>query len=167
MAISLMLSQGTAILGVMPFTDHMQLLPPAVRGGVEEMVERGDVDFVLLFGSLSRGTCGPMSDVDLAVQLSSGTLDAFQWKISWLPRLSGPGCDVDLVIVSEASLALRFRIVRDGLPLWVGDEAALNAFKFESTRDWLDFEPMLRIHDKALVDRVRDGSFGKETPGNG
>jgi len=48
----------------------------------------------------------------------------------------------------------RFRVARDGVPLWVGDASLPHTFKMEAHRDWLDFEPMLRVHDRAQRQRL-------------
>ncbi|MFO8070943.1 MAG: nucleotidyltransferase domain-containing protein [Polyangia bacterium] len=151
----------------MSFTEHMARLPRPVADAIEEVVARDEVDLVLLFGSRARGEHGPMSDVDLAMRTTENVEDTYGWKFAALARLAGPLQDVDLVLLEEASLALRYRIARDGLPLWTRDEDALHAFCFEAVRDWLDFEPVVRAHDAALARRIADGTFGKGAPRDG
>ena len=145
----------------------MARLPRPVADAVEEMVARDELDLVLLFGSRARGEHGPMSDVDLAVRTNKNVEDVHDWKLATLGRLAGPVQSVDLVLIEQASLALRYRVARDGLPLWTRDERALFSFRFEAVRDWLDFEPVLRAHDAALVRRVADGTFGEGEPRDG
>ncbi len=151
----------------MSFTEQMALLPRPVAGAVEEMVARDEVDLVLLFGSRARGEHGPMSDVDLAVRTNENVENIHDWKLATLARLAGPVQSVDLVLLEQASPALRYRVARDGLPLWTRDERALHAFRFEAVRDWLDFEPVTRAHNAALARRIADGTFGKGEPRDG
>lgn len=143
-------------------------LPAGVRKTLEKMVSTGEVRFVLLFGSRARDASGPLSDIDIAVMLERGKVaDPFEWKTRWTAEIAGPGNDVDIVILDEAPPALRFNVARDSVPLWIGDEHAHHMFRFEAVRDWLDFEPMTRVHQKALVDRIRNGTFGSGEPRNG
>lgn len=149
------------------FTPHMERLPAAARRGVEELAASGEVSFIVLFGSRARGSAGPLSDTDLAVATTASFADSGDLKLRYLPRLSGPGCEVDLVVLDTAPPALRFRVARDGLPLWIGDPAALHAFRVEAHRDWLDFEPFVRGHLSALQERITGGRFARGAPRHG
>lgn len=151
----------------MAFTEHMQRLPLGVRMGVEEIASSGEASFILLFGSRARGSEGPLSDVDIAVSSKGRTTEHADWVLCALPRMAGPDCHVDLVDLDRAPVALRYRVARDGTPLWIGDEHALHRFKVDANRDWLDFEPMLRVHDAALKMRMADGTFARGTPRGG
>ncbi len=152
------------LLGMVSLS-HIDELPRAAQLGVRELAASKEVSFILLFGSRARGQAGPMSDVDLAVALVSRNDDPTDVKLRYLPRLSGPDCAVDLVVLETAPIALRFRIARDSLPLWVGDPRALHNFKVAAHRDWLDYEPMLRSHAAALRRRIAEGRFATGAPG--
>lgn len=83
-------------------------LPEVAR----QLRARGARD-VWLFGSLALGDVHESSDVDLAVDRLAPEV-----YFSALAAASATlGCDVDLVVVDEASPALRAAIARDGVPL--------------------------------------------------
>ena len=79
------------------------------------LAERPDVDFAYLFGSRARGTAGPRSDYDIAVHLAPA-VDAFGYRLHLLEELNRllHTDAVDLIVLNEAPVLLRHRVVRDG-----------------------------------------------------
>jgi uncharacterized protein len=71
------------------------------------------VETVILFGSLANRTCGPDSDVDLAVSGLSKTA-YFKALADMMALFEGP---VDLVRLEDAPPSLRERIDAEGEPL--------------------------------------------------
>lgn len=71
------------------------------------------VDQVILFGSVANRTCGPSSDLDLAVSGLSRR-DYFKALADLMSLLEGP---LDLVRLEEAPPSLRERIAAEGQPL--------------------------------------------------
>ena len=102
-----------------------------------------------IFGSLARGTAGPLSDIDVGLLMGD-------------PEEAAPVCDptmdalcrrlrtsnVDVVSLAEAPMPLRYRAVRDGLLVIRRDAAAVERFITETVLQYLDFKP------------VRDRAFG-------
>lgn len=85
-----------------------------------------EVDWVILFGSRASGQARPDSDWDFAFML-----DMEQWRqkerFSWLAweedRIAEAShvvgaANIDIVILNEAPLPLRFYAYRDGVILW-------------------------------------------------
>ena len=102
-----------------------------------------------LFGSVARGTAGPLSDIDLGLLLADGT------------RADDPVCDraadrlcrrlgtarIDVISLAAASMPLRYRVVRDGSLVWCREAGTLERFIVQSVLHYLDFKP---IRDRAF-----------------
>ncbi|MGH9319533.1 MAG: type VII toxin-antitoxin system MntA family adenylyltransferase antitoxin [Vicinamibacteria bacterium] len=117
---------------------------PDVAQIVAEVLTRdGRVVLGYLFGSGAKGASGPMSDVDVAVLFSAGA-----------PRKSAHGelmdalaralktDRIDLVLLDEASVPLRYRIIRDGKMLLSTDKRVRALFESQAVLRYLDLEPL-------------------------
>lgn len=103
---------------------------------------------VYLFGSVARGTARPESDVDVAVLIDHAPS----------PRLGGPrftlegdleralGRRVDLVLLNDAPVDLRARILRDGRLLLDRVPAARIAFEVRTRNEAFDIAPILAVY---------------------
>jgi predicted nucleotidyltransferase len=100
---------------------------------------------VYLFGSTARRSAGPDSDVDVAVLFDRTPA----------PQLANPrfrlegelerslGRRVDLVVLNEAPVDLRVRVLRDGRVLVDRDRPARLAFEVRTRNEAFDLEPIL------------------------
>ena len=116
-----------------------------------------------LFGSQARGKAGLLSDVDVAVLLASQPDDGHCFDV----RLEVIGglmdilhfSNVDVAILNQVPLALRYRIVRDGILLFCRDRRAMVAFKARTVSEYLDFKPVIEQHERAILERARKGEL--------
>ena len=100
---------------------------------------------VYLFGSTARGTAGPASDVDVAVlfdrppdhRLNSGRFSLEGDLERVLARR------VDLIVLNDAPVDLRARVLRHGRLLLERDRAARIAFEVRTRNEAFDLEPVL------------------------
>jgi len=127
------------------------------------LVQDERVDCAWLFGSVARGDTGPLSDVDVAVLLAAAVpaearLDVAAALIEELERRCGR---VDLVLLEEASPALRHRVFREGLLLFERDARRRVAFETRAIQEYLDFQPLAEIYDRALIARAAEGRLGR------
>ena len=101
---------------------------------------RGDVLFAYLFGSLAREKPMPLSDVDIAVYLSEGT-NILQKKMDILGKLIDilETDEIDLVILNNAQIALRFKILES--KKIIADNSPFLRHQYESLtmREYFDF----------------------------
>ena len=111
----------------------------------ERLARDPRVLFAYLFGGLAAGRRTPLSDVDVAVHLSPGA-DPVQSKLDLIPLLSDAlGTDeIDLVILDEAPLMLRYRILRGRKVLAERDRSRRAAFESRTLREAWDFLPRER-----------------------
>ncbi|MGQ0735266.1 MAG: type VII toxin-antitoxin system MntA family adenylyltransferase antitoxin [Acidobacteriota bacterium] len=100
---------------------------------------------VYLFGSTARQSAGRDSDVDVAVLFDRTPA---QRLASPRFQLEGElerelGRRVDLVVLNEAPVDLRVRVLRDGRVLVDRDRAARLAFEVRTRNEAFDLEPIL------------------------
>ena len=124
------------------------------------------LDMVLLaylFGSYARDQAGPLSDVDIAVLLA-GDPDAKRCFEMRLQLIGGVMDllhfnDVDVIILNQAPLALRYRVLRDGALLYCRDEQTRITFTARTVSEYLDFKPVIERHERAILERARRGEL--------
>ncbi|HEX6384767.1 MAG TPA: nucleotidyltransferase domain-containing protein [Anaerolineae bacterium] len=122
-----------------------------------------NVVLAYLFGSHARGQAGPHSDVDVAVlleeQLSSDA--RFNKRLQIITDLMDllQTDKVDVVVLNEAPLALSYRVLRDGLLLHCASEDTRIMYTAETLTRYLDFEPILKRHERAVLERARQGEL--------
>jgi len=126
----------------------------------------GSLDSVMLaylFGSRARGTGGPLSDVDVAVLLVGAPDEdlMFDMRLEIIGGLMGilHINDVDIVILNQMPLALRFRVLRDGVLLYCRDRQAMIEFTARTVSEYLDFKPVLERHERAILEKARKGEL--------
>jgi predicted nucleotidyltransferase len=115
------------------------------KGVTDVLASRADVVAVYLFGSIARGDSTPGSDIDVAVLFNpppAATLDSPRFAVEGdLERmLERP---VDLVVLNDAPVDLRIRVLRDGCVLVDRDRSARIAFEVRTRNEAFDLEPIL------------------------
>ncbi len=122
------------------------------------------VDSVWLFGSAARGETGPLSDFDVAFLFSENRSPQERWELALtisgqLSQLGGP--EIDVVILNEAPPLLKDRVLRYGRLLFCSNDERRIEFEARSLMEYLDFEPYLRRHDEAVIQRALEGRFAR------
>ena len=124
---------------------------------------RGDVEAAWVFGSVARGTAGPMSDVDIAILPASGVAADAVWDLrldlmSRLPGVLGVQ-EVDVVALPEAGAVLAHRAAIEGVRVFGESSRAAAEAEIAAMADYCDFAPVLRMLDARLSERLgTDGS---------
>jgi len=99
---------------------------------------------VYLFGSVARGTAGPLSDIDVGLLLEGpqkgheSVVDRATHALRRRLRTSR----VDVLSLADAPMPLRYRVVRDGTLVLCRDAAARQRFIAASVLHYLDFQPL-------------------------
>ncbi|MGH2529165.1 MAG: type VII toxin-antitoxin system MntA family adenylyltransferase antitoxin [Actinomycetota bacterium] len=130
---------------------------------LREALERHhDVLVAYLFGSTARGTAGPLSDVDVAVLLQEDG-DPLERQLDLVGEVSSAiGSDlVDVILLNEASIALAYRVLRDGRLILSRDERARIQHRVSTVDRYLDMEPFRRVQAQGLRQRIRERRFGR------
>lgn len=99
--------------------------------------EKG-VEAVYLFGSRASGKQKPYSDTDICVITGKG---AKKEKI-----LSNSSKSIDTSIFWDLPLSIRFRVIKEGKPLYVKNKMKMQRVEAETVLSYLDFKPLLERH---------------------
>jgi len=103
------------------------------------------VSAAYLFGSTARGTARTDSDVDVAVLFDvtpPPTIDSARFSLAGELE-AAIGRPVDLVVLNDAPVDLRIRVLREGRLLVERDGPARIAFEVQTRNEAFDLEPML------------------------
>jgi predicted nucleotidyltransferase len=99
------------------------------------------VRLIAVFGSRARGDAVASSDWDIGVLADPG-FDADALHAQLIAHL---GTDrIDLVDLARASGQLRYRVARDGTPVFARDTDEWNRFRTDAVSFWCDAGPVLR-----------------------
>ena len=116
-----------------------------------------------LFGSHTVGRAGPASDYDIAAlctpELSSA--ERGRWRLKLLGRLIDAyrSDAIDLVMLNDAPVLLRFEVIRVRQVLYNRDDEARVAFEVRTMQEWFDWEPRY-----TRMQRARLKQFASEAP---
>jgi predicted nucleotidyltransferase len=111
-----------------------------------------------LFGSQATGRATPLSDIDvgLLIDHDAGREAVVGTVTDALCRRLRTG-RMDVVSLTEASLPLRYRVVRDGVRVFRRDAAATERFEAETVLQYLDFKPLrdaaFTVMRRAILER--------------
>jgi predicted nucleotidyltransferase len=132
-----------------------------LRQSAEEVFRGSPVLFVYVFGSVARGTARAGSDVDGAVFVDPAEpRDAADHSLALARRLSDASgvARVEVVILNDAPLPLRGRVVKERVVIYSRNEPV--RVEFESLTLWEFFD--FQIHARPLDERfLRDTAAGR------
>lgn len=133
-----------------------------LRKYVASILAQHPVDAAYVYGSVARGTAMPLSDVDIALLLTT-TLPPFE-RLGLELTIQGEieaACGlspVDVRAINEAPLTVRGRIVQHGILLYERDQARRIAFEVATRKRYFDFAPVAhRLRDAFLQRVYREG----------
>jgi len=113
---------------------------------LEKLSQKYDLEFVLLYGSQSKGK--PLtkeSDLDLAIYKKGGITagDYFELylKLSNIFR----GQNLDLKTLTSADAFLRFQIIKNGIPLYIKDQTSYHQFYSIAYKDFHDSQSLFDL----------------------
>jgi predicted nucleotidyltransferase len=98
-------------------------LPDVDHGRLEQISERFDLAFIVLFGSAAAGRMTPESDLDVAVWMRQWKEDGSavaEWYLTLVGELSEAiphGEGLDVVVLNGAPSLLQFQVARHGVLL--------------------------------------------------
>lgn len=127
--------------------------PTSPRDAIARLAaEAPGLELLVLHGSRGRGEERPESDWDLAF-LGEPTFapDAFLAELVLALRTDR----VDLANLGTAGGLFRYRVARDGEPLFEAREGAFADFWMQAVSFWCDAEPILRPAYDAILAEYR------------
>jgi predicted nucleotidyltransferase len=138
--------------------EHFDLSQHADRLG-RYFATLDEVVLTYLFGSHAHGQAWGQSDVDVAVLLENRPDDdrCFDMRLEVIGGLMNllDTDEVDVLILNQAPPALRYAVLRDGVLLFCRDRQAMIEFRVRAVNEYLDFKPILRRHERAILEKAR------------
>jgi predicted nucleotidyltransferase len=110
------------------------------------------LELLVLHGSRGRGDERPGSDWDLAY-LAEPTFDPDAFLADLVLALGTT--KIDLANLAGAGGLFRYRVARDGEPLFEAREGAFAGFWMRAVSFWCDAEPILRPGYEAILAEYR------------
>jgi len=107
------------------------------------LIEHPEIEMAILFGSYSKGTETVHSDIDLAIQLSSGKTMQADEKLNYLTQLGELlETDIDLIDLKKAGQPLLSQIIKYGKRL-KGQQAQYIELAIKNINTTQDFMPYI------------------------
>jgi len=123
-----------------------------------------EVELIYLFGSRATGKTWKESDYDVAVLLSENLprKDYFEKKLDLIGVFMKvfETNDVDIVLLNEAGIILKFQVLKYGARLFEQDPLKRVRFEFRVIQEHADFVITLRVNNKYLHKYIRERKYG-------
>jgi predicted nucleotidyltransferase len=125
-----------------------------LRALQQELGQRADLKFALLFGSRAQGQPRPDSDVDVAIMPRGDW--SFASELDLQARLAQVlKAPVDLVRLDQASLLLAWEVVSKGLPI-CGEPGLVARYQAEVALEHADASPALERAARHYARRIAE-----------
>lgn len=125
------------------------------------LVNQRFVQVAYIFGSVAKGTFGPLSDVDIAVLFTSNSNEWYEQKMKLMEGLVWifgiP--KVDVVVLNTAEPVLAHRAVYEGHPIFVRDETARIRLERKILDMYLDTAFLRKVQRAAISEHLKEGEY--------
>lgn len=126
------------------------------------LFKRNGVKVAYLFGSYAKDTYGPLSDIDFAILLSNKDKENYLEKrlffINELMKILHKN-ELDVILLNEASPALRFNIIKSGKLLYVENEKERIDFESQTIIDYIDTNSLREEYNEYLFKNIKEAKF--------
>ena len=130
---------------IQEITDE-EVLATGIRSVVEDLRIRDDVLALILFGSAARCQQRPFSDIDLCI-VPAGDIPANERL-----DLKGYGSQtIEIHLLDELPIAIRFRVIRDGKLIFCKDGLAFHRIVADIIQGYLDSAPLIDMHSRHAI----------------
>ncbi len=130
------------------------------RRSLEQLFSDHGVVLAYLFGSEAEDRAGPLSDLDIAVLLDP-EVRREKWSDVQLNLMNElmdlfDRNEVDLVVLNRATPVIAQQVAQHGQVLFEAHPGARVEFQVTALRRYVDTEPLRRIQDRSLYERVEE-----------
>ena len=128
-----------------------------------------NINLAYLFGSYAKGRITPLSDVDVAVLLNDRIDPKVYFDIqtdlsdqlsSYLKK------EVEVVILNRADPRLSYQVIKYGEIVFEKNLNSKADFERKALNIYFDLKPMFDFYEKKLLERIKEGKFGKTYRGS-
>jgi predicted nucleotidyltransferase len=117
-----------------------------IEGIAGELHDKKSVIALILFGSAARGEERPFSDIDLCI-VTVGDIPEEERL-----DLKGYGSQtIEIHLLDELPLAIRFRVIREGKLIFCKDGLAFHRIVSDIIRGYLDSAPLIDMHSRHAI----------------
>lgn len=117
---------------------------------IEELAEKYDLEFVLLFGSQTTGKTHPLSDTDMAFsanrRISPAEVARMQLDFSQNLRIK----DLEFADIKDASPLLLKKIAENSQLLYAKSRFLYAEFKIYAYKRYIEAKPLLKLRESQL-----------------
>ena len=125
--------------------------------------QRDVVLFAYIFGSLAKGTGGPSSDLDVAVYLKEDLSadQRFDSRLKLMGEISSilHADNIDLIVLNDSPLALRYSVIYQGIILDEKDASARIHFEAKSMSLFFDRQYYDQRHIQLNLENIAKGGL--------
>lgn len=125
------------------------VMEPVRRAAERLAAQFPELSLVVLFGSRARGDAHASSDWDVAYT-SERPLDPLTLRAAFTDELRSD--HVDMVGLDGASALLRYRVARDGTPVFEREPGNFARFWLAAVGFWCDVAPLVRAGHDAILE---------------
>ncbi|WAM33941.1 type VII toxin-antitoxin system MntA family adenylyltransferase antitoxin [Caldicellulosiruptor morganii] len=127
---------------------------------VEKINKEYAIKFAYLFGSFAKGTFNNMSDIDIAVMFEKDIPELEDAVLRGFLMEEGKALfkrDVDIVNLKNASIFLKYSIIKDGIILKDHEERI--SFEASVLREYFDFSYYSEIYNQKILESIKNKEF--------
>ena len=117
-----------------------------IEGIAGELHDKRTVIALILFGSAARGQKRPFSDIDLCI-VTSGMVPGNER----LDLKSYGSQTIEIHLLDELPLAIRFKVVSEGKLIFCKDDLALHRVVADIIREYLDSASLIDMHSRRAI----------------
>ena len=136
--------------------------------GLKSVLAARGVILAYLYGSQATGSAGPLSDVDLAVLFRPGMdpKERARNRIALHHELAAIFGRPDVFVADLVTGTPLFKdqVRRGGQIVYCRDEADRVEFQVHTLQEFVDTEPLRRIRNTYLLERIEQGTLGRYAP---
>lgn len=125
---------------------------------VEEVYKDSAVVALFSFGSLSKGTLRPLSDLDFSVLVSNNLdpTERFEKHLNLIGLFNQvlKTDEIDLVLLNDVPIGFSFNIIFSGRLLYCRNSPELNDFIAKTIKFYLDFKFFRDEFDRAFLEGI-------------
>ena len=115
-----------------------------IRKIAKRMLKIKNVIAVYLFGSMAKNKSGPLSDIDICI---FGELNEKEKN----KVLEDSSDNLDISFFNDLPITIKFKVVKEGIPLAVKDKNLINNIKINTARNYLDFKYVINRYCKEVL----------------
>ena len=130
---------------IQEITDE-EILATGIRSVAEDLRIRDGVLALILFGSAARCQQRPFSDIDICI-VTAGDIPENERL-----DLKGYGSQtIEIHLLDELPIAIRFRVIRDGKLIFCKDGLAFHRIVSDIIQGYLDSAPLIDMHSRHAI----------------